>query len=104
MLQESTRNLKKKLRKDKKKINCQLVNVRNRSCKELFKMFNFLNKESFFKNFEASAWYSDLIQLTEDIQAHLAEKDSIFFLEREKAKSEKKLAVDGLNKISIEPL
>ena len=42
------------------------------------------------------------MKLTKEIQVHMAEKESITYLERGKAKSEKNLAEDALGKISVE--
>ena len=104
MLQEATKNLKTKL-KDDKNNNCyKFVNVRNTSCKELFKIFNSLNEEAYFSNDQVRAWHNELVNITETIQVRLAEKESLTFLEREQAKSEKKLAEDVLGKISISPI
>ena len=68
MLEEATKSLKNKLKEDKKNGCYKYINVRNGSCKELFKIFNSLNEEAYFTNEQVGAWHKELVELTEDIQ------------------------------------
>ena len=104
MLNEGIKNLKSKLKEDKKNYNCTLISVRQASNKELFKQFNALNEDEFFTNKEASTWQEELVGLMEEIQIRTAKKESLQYAEREKMKTDKKSVEEILGKITICPL